>query len=652
MIFFLTRQQTNEKTKMSDTKVLEAANAAYEHMKAAGKPVTVTTVEKEFGIEKGKLGNWRSNQKRLKSVIAAAPGLPSQVIGSPVGWVGALNGEVQEWELDDISMHGNIRTEFEVEDLQSLANSLRSTTLLQFPIGYVGEKNGKPHLFLFVGERRFRAHELRRDRGEDVHTMKVRVMPKPTERQFLQMNFVENIQRVDLKPSDTARGIRQMLDLRDEETGQPVFTMRSCAEELGMRLKGVLDLDNVLNAPAKAIRALDEGRASLALVGQIGGLPKAMQDQATEEMIFGAGGAMAEKEARAHIANRYRRDFRQADFDKEDATLTEAGACTACPWYGANRDDLEGSGRKTAHLCLNPKCFLEKQAAAAERERERIAEEGGNVVLLSEEECAKVFDSITGRIEPKCGFVSLDAKPEPYYLEGGERARAAAPKWRDAVGAECPVVHVAWDPAGKRVELIETGPAMVAALNGAFAVQFNAKAAEGLLTAEEEALQRAIKSAMDREGRAVCVEGARDLYGKLHNGPGFDRAMVRNLVRVAAEQGLKPDDYHFLGEMLEPGLAKAKATHRGFLELVEVKCASVAELLALQAILLQVRSLRYNGFEPWCEEDNPMAEICTAVDFSPEAWWKLRRQRIKAAEKLVRKEAGKQGEDPESEVEA
>ncbi len=614
---------------MSNSKILEA-NEEFERRKAADPSVTMAMIEAEFGLGKGKLRNWRCNRSKLVSARVAAVAPPAAVADS----------EVQEWDLDDISMHGNIRTEFGIEELQSLANSLRSTTLLQFPLGYIGEKNGKPHLFLCVGERRLRAHEVRRDRGEEVRTMKVRVIPCPSEKEFLRMNFVENFQRVDLRPSETARGIQQMLDLVDEATGQAIFNKVTCAEELGLRQQGLIDLLNSLAAPGKARKAMDEGRVSPRVAGMIGSLPEAMREQATEEMIFGQGGAMTEKEARAFIANRYRRDLRKADFDKDDATLTPAGACTGCEWWGGNRSDVQGIAAQ--YLCLNPKCFLEKQAAMAERERLMIRAEGGDVVLLSDEQCAEVFDGVSGLLDSKSGFVNLDAKPHPHYLEDGARNLNAAPKWRDAVGANLPTVHVAWDPSGKRVELVEIGPAMVAALNGSFSSLFRAKAAEGLLTAEEADLQRAIKAAMEREGRAVCVEGARDLYGKLHKGNGFTSGMLRSVVQVAAEQGLKPDDYFFLCEVLEPGISKAQATGRGFLELVDLKCAHPDELLALLVIILQVRSLRYNGFEPWCEE-SPMADLCAAVAFEPAEWWKKYKRRKAAAEKAVRKEAENAG---------
>ena len=612
-------------------KNFEAANEAYEWLKAAGLPVSIPAIEEEFGIEKGKFHNWRSNRKRLKSalteaIFALAP-------------VSSQDGDVQRWALDDISMHGNIRTEFGLEELQSLANSLRSTTLLQYPLGYVGEREGRPHLFLCVGERRLRAHELRRDRGEEVDSMLVRVIAEPTQKEFLRMNFVENFQRVDLRPSEEAAGIQQMLDLVDEGTGLAPFNVMTCAEELGMRPQRVIDAVNSLSAPAKARKVLDEGRVAFDVVGQIGGLPEGMREQAAEEILFGPAGPMRQKEARAWIANNYRRDLRKADFDKEDGELTPAGACTGCRWYGANRDDLGGPSAQ--YQCLNPRCFLEKQAAVAERERARILEEGGDVVLMSEEDSAKIFDGVDGRLAPNCGFVSLETRPLPYYLEDGDRNRGSAPKWRDAVGDDCPTVYVAWDKSGKRVDLIETGPAMVAAINGAYSTLFRAKAAEGLLSSEEETLQRNIKAAMEREGRAVCVEGARELYGKLHNTPGcFERGMTRSLVVLAAEQGLKPDDYHFLCEMLEPGMAKAKATHRGFLELMDLKCADVEELLALLAILLQVRSLRYHGFEPWCEE-GPMADLCAEVGFAPAEWWKKLKRRKGAAEREARK-AGEQ----------
>lgn len=596
---------------MNDERMAEA-NDWYEARKGEGSPVSIPDVEKEFGIEPGRLGNWRSNRKRLKEVR-----------------------EVQEWPLDDISMHGNIRTEFAVEELQSLANSLRSTTLLQYPLGYVGEKDGKPHLFLTVGERRFRAHELRRDRGEEVDSMMVRVIEKPTAKEFLRMNFVENYQRVDLRPTELADGIRQMLELVDEETGMSPFNVKSAAEELGIHPQRVIDAMNSLKAPAAARKAMDEGRVAVDVVGVIGSLPKEMREDACQKIIFGVGGEMKAHEARRFIANHYRRDLRKADFNRDDASLTSAPACGECSWYGGNRDDL--AGPSALYQCLNPACFLEKQKAAAEVERLRILDEGGDVVLLDEEKAEKIFDSVSGRLSPVSGFVALDMKPDPYFLKDKDRGRGAAPKWRAAMGDDLPTVYVAWDSTGKKVEMVEKGPAMVAALNGSYGSLFRAKAAEGLLTEDQEARQRKVETAIKGAKAEVCLEGGRTLYKGLSGLSRFSVGMLRCLLEVAVEQGLKPDDYAFLCEMLEPEFPRGQMTMRGFLELVDVKCGDEAEMLALLTMILQVRVLRYKGFDLWCE-DGPMADLCEEVDFAPAEWRKKWKMRARAAERAAMKE--------------
>lgn len=617
---------------MSEIK-LEKANEAYESRKAKGERVSIPAIEKEFQLPAGKLRNWRSNHQRGAGSLAQP---------AAVAEAAPETAEVQEWQLDAISMHGNIRTKFEVEELQSLANSLRSVSLLQFPLGYVEEKDGKPHLFLTVGERRLRAHELRRARGEDVSSMKVRVIPKPSPKDFLTMNFVENFQRVQLTPSEEADGIQQMLELEDEETGVAPFNVNTVADELGVRPQHVVDAMNSLRAPAKARKALDDGLVCLEVVSQIGSLPEQVREDATEKIIFGIGGAMRRKEARSYVANNYRRDLRKAEFDREDETLTEAPACTGCEWFGGNRDDLHGPS--AAYQCLNPACFMEKQEAAANLEREKILQEGGDVVLMPEEQLAKVFDEGTGRLAPNSGFVSLDTKPEPYFLSDGKRGRDSAPTWRKACGDDLPTVHVAWDKSGKRVDLVEIGPAMKAALGNPYATLFRAEAAKGLLTQEEEALQRKIKSAVDKAKRTTCVEGAAALFRGLsmHSG-GFDRFMLRQLVELAVEQGLKPDDCAFLCEMIEPSLSRSQMTERGLLDLIDHKISDGDELLALLTLILQVRSLRYNGFDPWCE-DSPMAHLCREVDFKPADWRKKQRARAGAAERKAQREAEQEKE--------
>ena len=459
--------------------------------------------------------------------------------------------------------------------------------------------------------------------------MPVRMVPEPSEKDFMVMNLAENNQRVNLKPSEEAAWLRDMLELVDEVSGQLLFSQVTIGEEIGKPREYVARSVSCLAAPAKARAALDEGRVALEVVAVIGSLPESMRDQATQEMIFGLGGAMTRNEARSHVANQYRRDLRRADFDVDDAGLTDAGACADCEWWGGNREDV--GGKAAVHQCLSPVCFQGKQAAAAEVEKVRVLAGGGELVILSEEDSLQLFDGVMGRLSPTCGFVDLDLKPDAYFLSDGDRNRESVPKWRVALRDDMPTVHVAWDLECRKHDLVETRLAMVGALASPLSSIFRPEAAKGLLTKVELCRQNRIKNAVRKEGHLVCLEGARELMrglGRLS----FDSGMIFNLIEVAADQGLKPDDFIFLCEMLAPEMTRSEMTGRGFGELLKSTALPADEMLALLLIVLQVRSLRYSGFEPWCDE-GPMAEICKVAEFSPGDWMKRWRQRRTVAER-------------------
>lgn len=159
-------------------------------------------------------------------------------------------GTVQEIDVDRIELNPDQpRKEFDQESLQQLADSIREVGLLQ-PI-LVTEERGRYRIV--AGERRYRAARL----------AGLRALPA-IEKQFsaeeiMLAALVENLQREDLNPMESAAAIRRLMDLGG-------LTQEEAARQLGKSRPAVANLLRLLTLPASVqelVRAgdLSEGHA-------------------------------------------------------------------------------------------------------------------------------------------------------------------------------------------------------------------------------------------------------------------------------------------------------------------------------------------------------------------------------------------------------
>jgi hypothetical protein len=588
---------------------LERIHEAYEARVQKGETISMAEIEAEFGVPKGKYKNYRANRLRTKE-----------------------NFVVRRVPLDRVKWWENARETFDEAELSGLAASLRDTgDPLQFPVGWMETDEAGMEWFVgFIGERRYRATCLRRDQGDPIAEMIVRVVAQPTQREALKWGLVENTQRSQLRPTEEARAILRMLDMGDEGTGEALWSKRSLAEEMGKPVSHVIWSEGALGAPARALELLDEGRTSLELVGRIGRLPAGIREAAADRLLFDLRGPVPVREARRILAEEFRRDLRRADFHREAEDLDGLPSCLGCTWYGPNRDDVEG--KEAADLCLDPSCFVRKQRAQAEREREAVMShgsrvEGAEVVILEDEVAERIFDA-SGALSPTCGYVDLGAKPEAYWMVDGERNLGSRPRWREALAGVMPTVLLTWDAEGHRRELVETALAVPAALSGRHGALFRAEAGADLLSAEERKALSERKNAAAKATRTVALEGAGEIYGLLARSVA-DWTRLMRLVEMAGGMLLKKDDFAFLCEALAPELPTGQRTERGFYEYV--RSAGIGEdgLMAIVILMLEVRRLRYEGFDTWVGE-GPMAEICTEAGFDAAGYAK-RWKRVRGA---------------------
>ncbi|MFQ5606824.1 MAG: ParB/RepB/Spo0J family partition protein [Candidatus Zixiibacteriota bacterium] len=148
------------------------------------------------------------------------------------------------------------RRKFDEASLSELAESIKSEGVLQ-PLLVVKEETG---YMLIAGERRLRAARL-----AGLKTAPVRTLPSMSDEKLLQLALMENLQREDLNPIETAQAYHQLMErynMTQADISKQIGKSRSAVAN-SLRLLGLSDQVKQYVAEGK----LSEGhaRALLAL---------------------------------------------------------------------------------------------------------------------------------------------------------------------------------------------------------------------------------------------------------------------------------------------------------------------------------------------------------------------------------------------------
>lgn len=161
---------------------------------------------------------------------------------------------------------GQPRRKFDEESLQSLADSMKETGVLQ-PL-LVTEENGRYRIV--AGERRFRAARMA---GLDTVPCIVRQM---TAQEQMEAALIENIQREDLNPMEEAAALRQLMD-------KCHYTQEQAAKRLGKSRPAVANLLRLLSLPEAVRQMVAEGKLSAGHARVLAGLSDADMQAALAE---------------------------------------------------------------------------------------------------------------------------------------------------------------------------------------------------------------------------------------------------------------------------------------------------------------------------------------------------------------------------------
>ena len=161
------------------------------------------------------------------------------------------------------------RQEFNKEALQELAESIRVQGVVQ-PI--IVKPVGDERYEIIAGERRWRASQLA---GLD----KVPVVIRQADNQTtLALALIENIQREDLNPIETAIGLKRLIKEFD-------LTQQEVADSVGRSRTAVSNLLRLLKLPSKVQDLLHKGMISMGHARAIISMPEEIQLTLIEKAI-------------------------------------------------------------------------------------------------------------------------------------------------------------------------------------------------------------------------------------------------------------------------------------------------------------------------------------------------------------------------------
>ena len=304
------------------------------------------------------------------------------------------NNDVVNLPLESISLSKtNPRKYFDPEQLTELSQSIQAHGVLQ-PI-LIRPKGKK--FELVVGERRYRASK----------EAKVKTIPtisrELTDGEAVELQFIENLMREDLKAIEEAKGYQYMID-------ELAYTAEGLAEKIGKSKAYIYGRIKLANLCRKGQEALEEDVISNSIALLIARIPGDFnQEKAIGEIAEGAywnDDPMTFREAKDHIEEHFMVRLKGSLFStKDEKLLPDIGPCTTCPKRTGNQKDLYP--KTSADVCTDPVCFRAKEEAQKLVLVQKAKAQGKEV--LSGKEAKKHMGGYSNSIQSK-SLVSLDAR--------------------------------------------------------------------------------------------------------------------------------------------------------------------------------------------------------------------------------------------------
>ena len=267
----------------------------------------------------------------------------------------------------------NPRKRFDETYLQELAASLLEHGMIQpitvrpLPLDHLFEYNRMnptrgpdevtPTYEIVVGECRWRAARL-------AGLTEVPAFWRDLDdKQVLEIQVIENLQRRDVHPIEEADGYRQLIDKHG-------YRAEDIAEKIGKSRSYVYGRMKLAALGSKARQAFFDNRVDAAvalLIARIASEKDQERALATITQHTEPGSTITFLSAKWKIRQLFTVDLIRATWPLDDQTLLpSAGSCTECPRRSGNSPEI-CPDIDTANVCTDVKCFEEKRLARREQ---------------------------------------------------------------------------------------------------------------------------------------------------------------------------------------------------------------------------------------------------------------------------------------------
>lgn len=404
-----------------------------------------------------------------------------------------------------------------------------------------------PHYELILGERRWGT-----SRALELEKVPV-VVQSLCDRDVLELQLVENLQRSALTPIEEGRAYARLMEMKDAQGGR--ITKKSVADRVGrseMHVKRRLDLVGLDGTAAG--QAVESGAITITHARLLAMLPsQQLRDELTQTTIAEEWQA---KDLERHIRERVVVEIRGGGFDPADETLVavrndaagrqvEGGACASC---FSNTKNAEPDSGGQIPMCLNPECFKMKQTAAHALWMDSVRADG--VTPLTREEAELLFDFTGCRLSPSCGYVEQAEAPATWLLRDPETP--APGTWKKLVKGRGVPLTIAKDSKGEPHELLSRELAIAAATENGHEIfkDQTRNSTPKRSDADEEEFQRKQAAQRDYEHKrdhaifAALIESAR---GTKRLEPPFWKLILLPMIEEAADLGVTSDVAPFFG---------------------------------------------------------------------------------------------------------
>jgi len=278
----------------------------------------------------------------------------------------------------------NPRRFFDEVKLAELADNIRQHGVLQ-PILLRPLPEGEAGTFeLVAGTRRYRASKLAKRESIPATVRDL------TDGQALELQVIENVQRVDVHPLDEAQGYAALIDLQPD-----TYTVETIASRVGRSPAYVSGRLRLIQLIPEAKQAFYEDKLTVAHAFEIARLQPNDQRRALHECFpqyRNAAAILKDKKAeattvrelRAWIEREIHLDLTNAPFDPQDETLLpKAGACARCPKRTGSNPLLFPEVRQKS-ICTDRECYRAKVEALVQIHAKPLEEKGEKPLRVSQ----------------------------------------------------------------------------------------------------------------------------------------------------------------------------------------------------------------------------------------------------------------------------